>query len=218
MTDYKTPVKASKLIAALEKTSYTAKIVDVGDLYPFLSSVEVEVDSDTYVCSLIGYYGYYEDSCMHGINGGRSEATVLGVTFSRSILNDDADIEISGRDIEYDEDLDEEDVTRAVIDSIDFVNYDPDDFPFDEDSVTDSDILENLDCEYSVFALNASGDLCAFDSEDEIPGYCDNEEDIEEDEEGECGKSEDACEYKIISEDEAYDILSKMRPDFWESI
>lgn len=82
--------------------------------------------------------------------------------------------------------------------------------------MTDSDILDSLDCEYSVFALNASGDLCAFNSEDEIPGYCYNEEDGEEDEEGERGKSEDVCEYKIISEDEAYDILSKMRPSFWE--
>ena len=60
MRKYKTPVKASKLIAALEAESFQAEVTDNGDLYPFFSGVSLKVDDDTHVCSLgTGYYSYH---------------------------------------------------------------------------------------------------------------------------------------------------------------
>ena len=191
MKEYKTPVKASKLIAALKKTSYKAKIVDYGDLCPVMGSVKVIIDDDTHVCSLRGYYGYPEASVHDSVSAGMSEVIVLGVSFSKNILcSRECPIEISGRSIVYDKGLNKNDVKRAADDAISFVDYDPDDFPFDEDEVSDSDIISNLEHDCSIFALDSFGDVCGFNSKKEAKEF----------------------DCRVIDTDKAYDILAKERP------
>lgn len=167
MSNDETPVKASELIAKLKKDTYEADIVDSGDLYPYLKTVEVCVDEDTHVCSLMGYYAYHDDTVNRGVSPGESEAEVLGVVFSCEILRYDLEIKISGREIEYDNGLKESDVIAAAAESIEFPAYDPDSFPFEEDEVTDSDIIDCIECECEVFALNENDEVCGFDSEEE---------------------------------------------------
>jgi hypothetical protein len=208
MKDYKTPVKASKLIAALEGKSIRAVQTSAGDLYPRIRSVDVVPDPETNKCSVVGYYYYSEDTAKMGVDPGRSEANILGVVFSSTILDDSDEVEISGREIVYDGDLSEDDVLAAAREVISFISYDPDDYQI-EDVVTDEDILENIDTPYEVFALNSAGELCSFESEVDIPGYCDDEDEGEE-------SSKDFGEYKIITQEEAYKIILKM-PISWEA-
>jgi hypothetical protein len=74
--------------------------------------------------------------------------------------------------------------------SISFVDYNEDLFPFDEDGVTDSDIIEHFYCECDVFALNADGKVSGFDDEEET----------------------EAAGCTVIDIDEAYTRLAKERP------
>lgn len=193
--DCEAPIKASELIAALEAEEVEGEIADPGDAGPYLQSVTIEVDDD-HRCSLAGRLAYREDDVKSCINDGKVVAKVMGVVFTRSFIYEDYEIEIdedAGREIEYDEDLSEEDVLEASEAGIVFPSYDSDDFPFEEESVADQDIIGALKWfgqEFDAYALNQDGAVCAFESEDDVP---------------EVG-------YTIISEDEAFAKLAKDRP------
>jgi hypothetical protein len=153
-------VTARELIDALQDAgAIDATIVDSGDLYPRFGSVEVEYDDSTGEIAVVGgRYYYAEDSCHYGVDPGESEATVCGVTFSKPILGEeDAEIAISGDDIDYDYECDdedeadereiltEEDVLSVAADVINFPSYDADDFPFDISDVDDCEIEASID-------------------------------------------------------------------------
>lgn len=179
-------------MAELAARRYEAKIVDSGDLNPYLTSVEICVAADTHICTLAGYYSYAEDTPKCGVSPGRSEAVVLGVSFSKSILfSEESDIEIAGRDIEYDRGLSLSDVMDAAGKSISFVNYDQDLFGFDENGVSDSMLIECMETDCGlVFAVNGDGEVCAF------------EDDVDAQEAG--------C--RVIDEGKAFEILAAKRP------
>lgn len=142
-------VTASELIEELQAMgSIEAEVVERGDLDPCFGGVNLDYNEDTgEVVIEGGYFRYAQDSCTRGIDPGRSEATVCGVTFSKRILDEDWDeIEIDG-DIEYDEEdeLTEDDVLEAAAEVIDFPSYDTDSFPFDIASVDENEIVESID-------------------------------------------------------------------------
>ena len=136
--------------------SIDAEIVDNGDLNPRFAGLNIDYDEESGEISIDGgYYRYAEDSCMRGIDPGLSEATVCGVTFSKPILGaEEAEIDISGDDIDYDEEIDEEDedeereeltesdVLEAAEEVINFPAYDVDDYPFDISDVDEDEIKE----------------------------------------------------------------------------
>ena len=173
---YKTPVKASKLIAKLNEGGFVARVVDVGDAGPVLTKVSVCVE-ENHRCTLSGSLGYREDELGDAINDGLLSAVVLGVVFSRSLVYDDNEVYIdAGREIVYDEGLTESDVLKVANEGIRFRSYNPDNYSFDETAVDDDEISYLLDLdddECGVFALDESGAVCAFSDEEQVPetGY-----------------------------------------------
>lgn len=165
------PVKASELIKALEGAEIDAEIVDEGDLAPVFRGVSVDVDDD-HVCSVSGSYMYREDDARYGVDPGRSEAEVLGVVFSKPVMDaEENEIELSGKPVEYDGDLCEQDVLDAAEEAITFPGYDPDAYEFDPESVSDEDLASEIDGELwdGLFALNENGEVCLFDEGGSIP-------------------------------------------------
>ena len=169
-----TPVKASELIRVLAAGEIEGEIIDPGDAGPCLQSVSIEVDEDNR-CTLIGTLAYREDDVKSCINDGKVAAKVLGVVFTRSFIYDDYEIEIdeaASRKIAYDGDLSEEDVLEAAESGIVFPDYNPDEFPFEDESVTDEEIIEGLEyfgSEFEAYALNEKGEVCAFESKEDVP-------------------------------------------------
>lgn len=199
------PILASKLIEEIEKGTYKATITDSGDLYPNFRGTSLHVAEDGR-CTITGYYYYDEDTPTCGVDGGCAECEILGVTFSRSVLDMEwgcSEIEIFGREIEYDNDLTEDDVIQAADDNIDWCSYSPDSFSLDEADISDDEIIDSLDdalCDlpdYYAFAKDANGDVFAFKVE-----YPDDE--LEEAPEG----------FEPIDCDEAFRILAERRPGF----
>ncbi len=174
MRTYKTPVKASKLIEALKKGPFRAKVVDEGDLPPVFKSVDIEVGED-HICSITGSYRYNEDTVKCGVAPGRSEISILGVVFSKPIMDAEYEtVEISVREIAYDGRLTEKDVIRVADKRLKFPGYDPDDFLFEPEKVDDDDLREAIlkAMPEGSYALDASGRICCFE-DDEVPtqGY-----------------------------------------------
>ena len=104
-------VTARELIDELQAMApIEAEVVDRGDLDPRFGGVNVDYNEETGEIVIDGgYYRYAEDTCMHGIDPGLSEATVCGVTFSKPILGvEDAEISLSGDEIDYEEEMDED--------------------------------------------------------------------------------------------------------------
>lgn len=191
---YKTPVKASKLIAKLEACDdLEAEVVDEGDARPVYRQTKLYVGVD-HSCMITGELMYVQDDAKYGVDGGRSEITVLGVTFSMALMNEcNDDIEIEGREIEYDNDLTEDDVIEAAHTNIDWPSYDADDYPFEEEDLEDSEIIEKYYGENGgdFYAQDANGKIYNYDSEADIP----------------------ATQSKI-DYDEAWKILAHTRPGF----
>ena len=181
MSTEESPVKASELIEELQDGPIEAEIVDEGDLEPSFWGVEVDVGDD-HVCTVKGKYMYKTADCCHGINPGRSEAEVLGVVFAKPILGwDEEEIEISGRDIEYDGDLESIDVYEAAEGSITFAEFDPDNYDFEPGSVTDDElrdsILENLPD--GIYVLDQENRVLRFGEDETVPEDCRRLEDEE---------------------------------------
>jgi len=170
---YPTPIKASKLIELLETSEIESEVVDDEDCYPQIFSAEVEADSDGH-CSITCQYGYREDSPRYGVSLGRVEFEVEGVRFSAS-RDCDGGIEryeIEGREIEYDNDLTEDDVVSAAEENVEYCGYDPDCYCFEESEVSDDDIIDAIDSQPEVFAEDEDGGILGFDDESEIPEGC----------------------------------------------
>ena len=171
MKSDKTPIKASKLIKALKGADIDAEIVDEGDLAPVFRGVNVMVDDD-HVCSVSGSYMFIEDSPRHGVDPGRSEAEVLGVVFSKPVMDAaENEIELSGKPIEYDGGLTPDDVTRAAESAIFFPGYDPDDYGFEPESVDDDELRDAILDELpdGTYALDSVGQVCCFEPEESLP-------------------------------------------------
>ena len=171
MKSDETPVKASELIKALEGADIDAEIVDEGDLAPVFRGVSVVVGDD-HVCSVSGSYMFIEDSPRHGVDPGCSEAKVLGVVFSKSVMGSDVESAgLSGRAIEYDGDLTEDDVIRAAESAIFFPGYDPDDYGFEPESVDDDELRDAILDELpdGTYALDSVGQVCCFEPEESLP-------------------------------------------------
>ena len=145
------PVKASKLIKALEGANIVAKIVDEGDLAPEFCGVSVDVYD--HLCSVTGYYKFMEDGpnrpwAVSRENLSYYEAKVLGVVFSKSVRGaKDEQVELLGQVIEYDEGLGVQDVIEAAEKAISFPGYNPDDYKFKPESVSDEDLHSAIDDE-----------------------------------------------------------------------
>lgn len=189
-------VKAADILAfaAKHNNKIHFKITNDGDLYPILDSVPVEVDPDTHKCSLsMGYYSYRMDDATHGIYAGDCEFEILGVRFSTPYDSHDS-FSTDGNEIDYGE-MDEDEFWEELQNLIDIPLYDcfDDAYEFDADSVSNMDLVYAMECEYSVFAIDKDGSVCAFDDESEIPGY----------------KSGEDTEYKIIDRDKAFRILAE---------
>ena len=183
-------VKASKLIKEIEKGNYKAKVTDYGDSYPSFHSVCITTDNNN-VCQLRAEFIPVSDDAKYGVDEGKCEIEILGVTFSNAYITDEILVSLSG-EIEYDKGLEEKDVIEAAEEHITWPSgcgeYNEDNL--DPESLTDSEIRENYDFddEYVFFGLNKDGKVCA---------YC----------EGDIVKKD--C--KVISEDEAIEILFKTR-------
>ncbi len=181
-------IKASKLIKELMKGKTKAKIVSEGDSLPYLRFVNVDVKDD-HTCTVRGTYGYAEDSARYGTDEGQSEAKVFGIIFTAPYTINCEDIEIEG-DVEYDKNLTEDDLIEVALNYIEWPIYDSDEIEFDESSVTDSELLNLMECKYHYFALNEKNEVCAFESKNDIPSKG----------------------YTEIDESKAFEILSKKRP------
>lgn len=213
--DAKEPVAAADILAWAKEhgSEVHVEITDDGDLYPFIRSVEVEADPDTHKCTLHGYYCYQEDQPTRGVCYGYCRFTILGVEFEVH-YDDHDDFNYSGREIDYGE-MDRDEFWSELKELVDIPLYDPcsGGYDFDEDDVSDEDIKENLESPYEVYALDADGDVCAFDDLSEVPGHGDDEED-EGDEDGEEGDFDDSeGSYEIIDEETAFAQLASDRPD-----
>ena len=116
---------------------------------------------------------YREDDARYGVDPGRSEAEVLGVVFSKPVMDaEENEIELSGKPVEYDGDLCEQDVLDAAEEAIAFPGYDPDAYEFEPESVTDEELAEAIGEELpedATFALNENDDVCQFDEGEPIP-------------------------------------------------
>lgn len=193
-------VKAADILAfaAKHNNKIHFKITNDEDLYPILDSVPVEVDPDTHKCSLsMGYYSYRMDDATHGIYAGDCEFEILGVRFSTPYDSHDS-FSTDGNEIDYGE-MDEDEFWEELQNLINIPLYDGtgDEYEFDENRVSDQDLIDVMECDCSVFAIDKDGDVCAFDDESEILGY----------------ESGEDAGYKFIDQDEAFQILVKERPD-----
>ncbi len=193
-------VKAADILAfaAKHKNKIHFEITDDEDLYPILGSVPVEVDSDTHKCSLSsGYFYYRENDCKDSISFGSCEFEILGVHFSTPYDSHDS-FSTDGNEIDYGE-MNEDEFWEELQNLINIPLYDGtgDEYEFDENRVSDQDLIDVMECDCSVFAIDKDGDVCAFDDESEILGY----------------ESGEDAGYKFIDQDEAFQILVKERPD-----
>lgn len=204
-------VKAADILAyaANPKNKILFEITDDGDLYPILDSVPIDVDPDTYKCSLsMAYYSYRMDDATHGISAGDCEFEILGVRFSTPSDTHDG-FSTDGNEIDYG-DMDKDEFwekLQALID-IPLCDGTGDEYEFDENRVSDQDLIDAMECDCSVFAIDKDGDVCAFDDESDIPGYEDDDYDEDDEDDDEDDEEE---EYRIIDQDEAFQILVKER-------
>lgn len=166
--DEDAPILASELIELIENSNIEAKVEDDEECYPVVKSAEINPAYSDGECELKVKYGYQDDGVA-----GRLVFDVAGVHFSadRNFDGEHEPFEISGREIEYDDDLDEDAVLDAVESNVSMTEFDPDDYEFDESSVDVADIVDVLD---------SWPDYLAVDDGDTVYGY-DDENDIDED-------------------------------------
>ena len=190
-------VKASKLIEEIKKGKYQAKVTDYGDSLPNFRSVYISIDENN-VCRLIAEFMPVTDDAKYGVDEGKCEIEILGVTFSNSYITDEIWVSLSG-EIEYDKDLEEKDVIEVAEEYITWPfgsgEYDEDDI--DTECLSDSEIRDKFDYDhdYVFFGLNKDGKVCAYYEGDTVNNEC-----------------------KEISEDEAIEILLKTRQGLYGEI
>ena len=186
MKKAKKTVKASELIEAIRQKKLVFSVCGDEDCYPRLRDADIDVDSDD-TCRITAYYEYPEDQPAYGVSPGYVEGEILGVCFhaDRDFEGEHDEFEISGIPIEYDQGLTQDDIVEALEEDGDIPAYDPDDYEFDECSVSDDDIREAVrDGDGpSVFATDGS-DVYGYDDEESVPS-----------------------DYEIIDRDEAVDKL-----------
>lgn len=160
-----TPILASELIGLIESNSIEAQIEDEDECKPQIKSTDIESAYSDGECKLIIRYGFPDDG-----TAGRLVFDVGGVHFSsdRNFDGEHEPFEISGREIEYDEDLDEDSILEAVEDNVSITEFDPDDYEFDEDNVDASEVENALDNIPDYLAVDDGGTVYMYDDEDEI--------------------------------------------------
>jgi len=169
MKTYKKPIKASKLIEKLNEGGIEAEVENAEDCEAELMHVTISGDSGD-ECSVTAYYYYPEDQPNRGVSLGQIVFEVEGVRFEaeRTGEGEHDTFELSGREIEYDDDLTEEDVIEAAEDNVEMPEYEPDSYEFDPNDFSDQDLKDAIEDEPNVYA-EKDGVVYGFDSEDEIP-------------------------------------------------
>ena len=162
-------VKASELLKKIQAGEWEAEVVDDDDCYPELFSAALEAEGDGSL-SLIGRWGYREDSPRHGVSFGRIVVKIDGVKFSAERIAEGEldEWEVSGEEIDYDGDLQEDDLTSALEDG-ELPHYSPDDYEFDDCEVTASDLKDVCDSYPEYLVETEDGELLGFDDEDDVP-------------------------------------------------
>ena len=157
-------IKASELIEEIENGNYEANVTDYGDYFPKFRFVQISTDSNN-VCYLRAVYVPITDDVKYGVDEGKCEIVIMGVTFSNAYITDELWVSLSC-EIEYDKGLEEKDVIEAAEEYITWPlcsnEYNEDDI--DPESLSDSDIRDNyeFDNEYVFFGLNKDGKVCAY--------------------------------------------------------
>ena len=174
--DEDAPIFASELIELIETSNIEAAVEDDEECYPVVKSAEFDTYSDG-ECELKVKYGFPDDGVA-----GRLVFEVAGVHFSadRNFDGEHEPFEISGREIEYDDDLDEDAVLEAIEDNVSITEFDPDDYDFDEDKVDVDDIVNVLDTWPDYFAVDDSDTVYGYDDEDDIDEDYENLETVDE--------------------------------------
>jgi len=162
-------VKASELLEKIKEGEWEAEVENDGDCYPQLFDTILEADEDGNL-SLYGHYGYLEDSPRYGVSLGQIVVEIDGVRFSADRIGEgEIDAwEISGAEIEYDDDLTEDDLTSALEEG-ELPHYDPDSYDFEENEVTAQDLIDTCDEYPECLVETPDGELLGFDDEDDAP-------------------------------------------------
>lgn len=162
-------IKASELLKKIEDGEWEAEVVDDEDCYPQIFDAELEADGDG-ALSLTAYYGYRQDSPRYGVSLGKIVIEIDGVTFTAGrIAEGEIDgWEISGAEIDYDNDLTEDDLTKALNEG-DLPHYCPDGYEFIESEVSVEDLVDACDTYPEFMVETEDGDLLGFDDEDDVP-------------------------------------------------
>ena len=163
-SDEDAPILASELIELIETSSIEATVEDDDECTPVVKSAEIDTYSDG-ECELKVKYGYQDDGVA-----GRLVFEVAGVHFSadRNFDGEHEPFEISGREIEYDDDLDEDAVLDAVESNVSMTEFDPDDYEFDESNVVAADVVDVLDSWPEYLAVDDGDTVYGYDDEDDI--------------------------------------------------
>lgn len=140
---------ASELIDGIESGSLqpTVTVVDPGDCMPRPKKIWVTTNTETHECELDALLMSVEDVC----DSGKVEAKTGDVTVTAEFYGgtwDDAEID----GIEYDDELDQDDVIAALNDNIDFPESD--DVQFDPQFIEPFDLEAKMQVDgISVFAV-----------------------------------------------------------------
>jgi len=169
MAEEKKMVKASELLKKIEDGGWEAEVVDDEDCYPQIFSAELEADEDGSL-SLTGHYGYRQDSPRYGVSLGQIVVEIDGVTFTAErIAEGEIDgWEISGEEIDYDNDLTEEDLTEALEEG-DLPHYCSDGYEFDGSEVAVEDLVDACDTYPEFLVETEDGELLGFNDQKDIP-------------------------------------------------
>ena len=156
-------IAAGDLIALIKSTKPTAEIENDEDIY-VQPMGEIEVDDDG-LCSLVVHPDLGNSLDMGNF---RIEIGGVDITVTRELDGPGDDYEFDGVEIEYGDDVSEDDVIKAIEENVNFPPYDELQYNITDFAPGDVDDSITVD-EGDVYAKDADGNVYQYSDESEGP-------------------------------------------------